>query len=115
LLCLDQHSTGDGTIAALQVLAAMSMSHKSLSQLLQEVNSYPQVLLNVRFKPGYNWKTDEALKQQIKKVESDLGESGRVLIRASGTEPLVRVMVETKDAEIAMSAARSIADLVPTS
>lgn len=115
LLCLDQHSTGDGTIAALQVLAAMSMSHKSLSQLLQEVNSYPQVLLNVRFKPGYNWKTDEALKQQIKKVESDLGDSGRVLIRASGTEPLVRVMVETKDAELAMSAARSIADLVPTS
>ena len=114
LLCLDQHSTGDGTIAALQVLAAMSMSKKSLAQLLQEVNSYPQVLLNVRFKPGYNWKTDETLNQQIKKVESELGNNGRVLIRASGTEPLVRVMVETKDAELAMSAAKSIADLVPT-
>ena len=114
LLCLDQHSTGDGTIAALQVLAAMSFSKKSLAQLLQEVNSYPQVLLNVRFKPGYNWKTDEALNHQIKKVESELGNNGRVLIRASGTEPLVRVMVETKDAELAMSAAKSIADLVPT-
>jgi phosphoglucosamine mutase len=113
LLCLDQHSTGDGTIAALQVLAAMSFSKKSLAQLLQEVNSYPQVLLNVRFKPGYNWKTDETLNNQIKKVESELGNKGRVLIRASGTEPLVRVMVETKDAELAMSAAKSIANLVP--
>lgn len=114
LLCLDQHSTGDGTIAALQVLAAMSMSQKSLAQLLEEVNSYPQVLLNVRFKPGYDWKADEVLNQQIHKVEADLGNSGRVLIRASGTEPLVRVMVETKDAKLAMSAAKSIADLVPT-
>ena len=114
LLCLDQHSTGDGTIAALQVLSAMSLSKKSLAQLLQEVNSYPQVLLNVRFKPGYDWKADEVLNQQIKKVELELGNNGRVLIRASGTEPLVRVMVETKDAKLAMSAAKSIADLVPT-
>jgi len=80
---------------------------------LQEVNSYPQVLLNVRFKPGYNWKTDETLNNQIKKVESELGNKGRVLIRASGTEPVVRVMVETNDAELAMSAAKSIANLVP--
>ena len=115
LLCLDQHSTGDGTIAALQVLAAMSLSKKSLAQLLHDVNSYPQVLLNIRFKPGYDWKTDEALNKQIKRVESELGNNGRVLIRASGTEPLVRVMVETQDAELAMSAAQSIANLVPVS
>jgi phosphoglucosamine mutase len=114
LLCLDQHSTGDGTIAALQVLAAMSQNKKSLAQLLDSVKIFPQVLLNVKFKPGYDWKSDESLKRQISKVESDLKDIGRVLIRASGTEPLLRVMVETKDADLAMSSAKSIADLVPT-
>lgn len=114
ILCLDQHSTGDGTIAALQILAAMSQNKKSLTQLLDSVKIFPQVLLNVRFKPDYDWKTDEALKRQISKVESDLTDIGRVLIRASGTEPLLRVMVETKDGDLAMSAAKSIADLVPT-
>ena len=114
LLCLDQHSTGDGTIAALQVLAAMSHNKKSLSQLLDTVKIFPQVLLNVKFKAGYNWKADEALSKQIQLVEKELQDIGRVLIRASGTEPLLRVMVETKDANVAMSAAKSIADLVPT-
>jgi phosphoglucosamine mutase len=114
LLCLDQHSTGDGTIAALQVLAAMSQNKQSLAQLLDSVKIFPQVLLNIKFKLGYNWKTDEALKKQITKVEGDLKDIGRVLIRASGTEPVLRVMVETKDADTAMNAAKSIADLVPT-
>jgi phosphoglucosamine mutase len=110
---LDQHSTGDGTIAALQVLAAMSKNHKSLAQLLDQVKIFPQVLLNVKFKPGYDWKADESLKKQIAQVETDLRNIGRVLIRASGTEPLLRVMVETQDAELAMRSAKSIADLVP--
>jgi phosphoglucosamine mutase len=114
LLCLDRHSTGDGTIAALQVLAAMSQNKKSLAQLLEKVSTFPQVLLNVKFKPGYDWKSDENLKQQIAKVETDLKGIGRVLIRASGTEPLLRVMIETKDGDVAMSAAKSIADLIPT-
>ena len=113
LLCLDQHSTGDGTIAALQVLAAMSQNQQSLAQLLNSVTLFPQVLLNVKFKPGYDWQADEVLKKQIAKVEGDLKDRGRVLIRASGTEPLVRVMIETQDAELAMVAAKSIADLVP--
>ncbi len=113
LLCLDQHSTGDGTIAALQVLAAMSQNKKSLAQLLEKVTIFPQVLLNVKFKSGYNWKSDEKLKQQIAKVEADLEGIGRVLIRASGTEPLLRIMIETQDGDVAMSAAKSIADLVP--
>jgi phosphoglucosamine mutase len=65
-------------------------------------------------KPGYDWKSDDALKQQINKVENDLANTGRVLIRASGTEPLLRIMVETKDDLVAMNAAKSIADLVPT-
>jgi phosphoglucosamine mutase len=114
LLCLDQHSTGDGTIAALQVLAAMSQNKQSLAQLLDAVKIFPQILLNIKFKPGYDWKSDEALKQQIAKVESELKDVGRVLIRTSGTEPVLRVMVETQDSDTAMNAAKSIADLVPT-
>jgi phosphoglucosamine mutase len=115
LLCLDHHSTGDGTIAALQVLAAMSQNKKSLAQLLDGVNIFPQVLLNIRYMSGYDWKADQNLAKQIAKVEGDLKGIGRVLIRASGTESLVRVMVETQDAELAMSAAKSIADLIPKS
>ena len=114
LLCLDQHSTGDGTIAALQVLAAMSQNKQSLAQLLDAVKIFPQILLNIKFKPGYDWKSDEALKQQIAKVESELKDVGRVLIRTSGTEPVLRVMVETQDSDTAMNAAKSSADLVPT-
>ena len=114
LLCLDKHATGDGIIAALQVLAAMSQNKKSLAQLLENVKIFPQVLLNIKFKPGYDWKQDEKLQKQIDKVTTDLQDIGRVLIRASGTEPLLRVMVETQDADIAMSSAKSIADLVPT-
>jgi len=114
ILCLDQHSTGDGTIAALQVLAAMSQNKKGLAQLLEGVNIFPQVLLNVRYKAGYDWKLDQTLAKKVAHVESNLYGIGRVLIRASGTEPVVRVMVETQDAELAMNAAKSIADLVPS-
>jgi phosphoglucosamine mutase len=114
LLCLDQHSTGDGTIAALQVLAAMSQNKQSLAQLLDSVKIFPQVLLNVKFKAGYDWKSDAKLKSMISQVESDLKGTGRVLIRASGTEPVLRVMVEAQDADLAMSSAKSIANLVPT-
>ena len=114
LLCLDQHSTGDGTIAALQVLAAMSQNKQRLAQLLDSVKIFPQVLLNIKFKTGYDWESDEALNKQIAKVESELKDIGRVLIRTSGTEPVLRIMVETKDADNAMKAAKSIADLVPT-
>lgn len=113
LLCLDQHSTGDGTIAALQVLAAMSQQKLSLAQLLDSVDIFPQVLLNIKFKAGYDWKSDEALNRQITKVETELKDIGRVLIRASGTEPVLRVMVEAQDSKVAMSSAKSIAELIP--
>jgi phosphoglucosamine mutase len=114
LLCLDQHSTGDGTIAALQVLAAMTQNKLGLAQLLDSVKIFPQVLINIKFKSGYDWRSDKALNKQIAKVESELKDISRVLIRTSGTEPVLRVMVETKDADTAMRAAKSIADLVPT-
>ncbi|QWD10107.1 phosphoglucosamine mutase [Polynucleobacter paneuropaeus] len=113
LLCLDQHTTGDGTIAALQVLAAMSQQKKSLAQLLDSVKIYPQALLNIKIQSTYDWKADEKLKAQISKVEADLQNTGRVLIRPSGTEPLLRVMVEAQDEAIALKSAKSIADLVP--
>jgi phosphoglucosamine mutase len=114
LLCLDQHSTGDGTIAALQVLAAMSQHKQSLAQLLDSVKIFPQVLLNIKFKAGYDWKSDAALKSKISLVESELKGTGRVLIRASGTEPVLRIMVEAQDGAVAMSSAKSIADLIQT-
>ena len=114
LLCLDRHSTGDGTIAALQVLAAMRYQKKTLDNLLDGIQIFPQVLLNIKFKSGYSWKVDEVLNKQISKVEKELKGIGRVLIRSSGTEPVLRVMVETKDSEIALKHAKSIASLVPT-
>ncbi len=112
LLCLDRHTTGDGTIAALQVLAAMSQNQQSLAQLLNAVTLFPQELVNIKFKTGYDWKLDSALQSQIAAVEADLKGRGRVLIRASGTEPVLRVMVETVDPSVALSAAKSIANLV---
>jgi phosphoglucosamine mutase len=115
LICLDHHTTGDGTIAALQVLAAMSHHKQSLAQLLDSVKIFPQVLLNIKFKAGYDWKSDAILKAKISQVESNLQGRGRVLIRASGTEPVLRVMVEAQDGNLAMSSAKSISDLVPIS
>ena len=114
LLCLDQHSTGDGTIAALQVLAAMSQNKQSLAQLLDTVKIFPQVLLNIKFKLGYDWKSDQALTKAMKKAAEDLGSTGRLLVRASGTEPVLRIMVEASDLITAQKTAQSLADLVPT-
>ena len=71
------------------------------------------MLLNVKYKLAYNWKSDEVLSKQIQKVENELRNIGRVLIRASGTEPVLRVMVETDNADVAMRSAKSIAELVP--
>ena len=95
-------------------LSCHESKQASLAQLLDSVKIFPQVLLNIKFKAGYDWKSDEALNKQIAKVESELKDVGRVLIRTSGTEPVLRVMVETKDADAAMKAAKRIANLVPT-
>jgi len=110
LLALDQHTTGDGLISALQVLQACVRSNKSMAQLLSAVSLFPQTLINVKIKPGADWKSNAALQKVIKDVENELGDSGRVLIRASGTEPLVRVMVEAKDLDQAKTCAQRIAD-----
>ena len=114
LLCLDQHSTGDGTVAALQVLAAMRKQGKSLVELLNGVNVFPQVLLNVKVVPGYDWQADSKVVEAVNAITAQLGKGGRVLIRASGTEPVLRVMVEAKELEQANSCAKTIVAAIPT-
>jgi phosphoglucosamine mutase len=110
LLALDKHTTGDGLISALQVLQVCVRSGRSLSDLLKDVTLFPQTLINVRLVPGQDWKSNSRMTEVTKTVEAELGDAGRVLIRASGTEPLVRVMVEARDAEQARSCAQRIAD-----
>ncbi|MDZ7920446.1 phosphoglucosamine mutase [Rhodoferax sp.] len=110
LLALDKHTTGDGLVSALQVLQACVRSGKTLAQLLQGVTLFPQTLINVRLTPGQDWKSNARMAEETKAAEAALGDAGRVLIRASGTEPLVRVMVEARDAAQAQSCAQRIAD-----
>jgi len=114
LLCLDQHSTGDGTVAALQVLAAMRKQGKSLAELLNGVNVFPQVLLNVKVASGYDWQADTKVVEVVNSITAQLGNAGRVLIRASGTEPVLRVMVEAKELEQANNCAKTIVATIPT-
>jgi phosphoglucosamine mutase len=114
LLFLDKHTTGDGIISALQVLSALKRSGRTLRQCTEELVLYPQTLINVRVATGFDWKQNEAILAEKERVESELGDAGRVLIRASGTEPLIRVMVEAKEAGVAESMARRIAAKVPS-
>ena len=110
LLALDKHTTGDGIVSALQVLQAVSRSGKSLAQLVEAVTLFPQVLVNVRLKPGQDWKSAPRLAETQAAVQRELGNDGRLLIRPSGTEPLVRVMVEARDAAQAKACAERLAD-----
>ena len=109
LLALDKHTTGDGLVSALQVLQACVRSGKTMAELLAGVTLFPQTLINVRLTPGQDWKSNTRMAEETKAAEAALGESGRVLIRASGTEPLVRVMVEARDAVQARECAERIA------
>jgi phosphoglucosamine mutase len=109
LLVLDKHTTGDGLVSALQVLQACVGSGQTMAQLLEGITLFPQTLINVRLKPGFDWQGHQALWDAKRNAEAELGESGRVLIRASGTEPLVRVMVEARDAVQARECAERIA------
>lgn len=114
LLCLDQHSTGDGTVAALQVLAAMRKQGKSLAKLLSGVDIFPQVLLNIKVAPGYDWQCDTKVVEAVNSITAQLGYAGRVLIRASGTEPVLRVMVEAKGPQQASDCAKTIVAAIST-
>lgn len=112
LLCLDKHTTGDGIVSALQVLSALKHSGQTLDGITADLALYPQTLINVRVPQGFNWQ-QEAILGEKARVEAELGNAGRVLIRASGTEPLIRVMVEAKEAALAEVMARRIADKLP--
>jgi len=108
LLALDKHTTGDGLVSALQVLKACVRSGKTLPQLLEDVRLFPQVLLNVRLAPGQDWKSNTRLAQETRAVEAELAGQGRLLVRASGTEPLLRIMVEASDATQARACAERL-------
>jgi len=112
LLCLDKHTTGDGLISALQVLKACARSGQSLAQQLQGVRLFPQTLINVRLAPGQDWKNNARLSSECDGLQKELDGSGRVLIRASGTEPVLRVMVEAADAQVAQRGAERLAEAV---
>ena len=94
IICLDQTTTGDGIIASLQVLKAASRANKTLFELRKEIKKFPQILINVRFAGEHDPLASDAVQQSVREVESALGKTGRVLLRKSGTEPLIRVMVE---------------------
>lgn len=110
LLILDKHTTGDGLISALQVLQACVRKGQPLSGLLDKIELFAQTLVNVRIQAGTDWQSDASLKAEKAAVEKELGDQGRVLIRASGTEPLLRIMVEAKNQTIAQAAAQRLAD-----
>ena len=109
LLALDRHTTGDGIVSALQVLRAIQRSGHTLAELLDGVTLYPQTMINVRLRQGSDWKTSSALASARRHSETELGDTGRVLIRASGTEPLLRVMVEARDAAMGRRCAERMA------
>jgi phosphoglucosamine mutase len=112
ILSLDRHSTGDGIVSSLLVLAAMKRSGKTLAQLLDGVTLFPQKLINVRMQPGADWKGSDAIRRAIGAAEAALDGHGRVLIRASGTEPVLRVMVEAQRVDDAVHHAEAIAGVV---
>ncbi len=112
ILCLDRISTGDGIVAALQVLAAIRSSGKTLHALKQGMSKYPQVLVNVRLAKQMDVLALPAVQAAVREVEDTLAENGRVLLRLSGTEPLVRVMVEGRERGQVESLAQKIADTV---
>ena len=112
LLALDRHTTGDGIVSALQVLHAVCRSGQSLERQLAGVKLFPQTLLNVRLAPDTDWKTSAALQREQAAVDGELNGNGRVLIRPSGTEPVLRVMVEASDAALAERCAQRLAAAV---
>jgi phosphoglucosamine mutase len=112
VICLDKHTTGDGIVSALQVLHAMRESGASLAELTAELVMYPQVLVNVKVPRGFDWRKHSAIGTAQAEAEQALNGRGRVLLRPSGTEPVLRVMVEGEPREAIESAADSIAQAV---
>ncbi len=112
VLCLDKHTTGDGLVSALQVLTAIRESGKPLAELISDLVLYPQVLVNVKVARGFDWKAHASIAAAQKEVETSLAGRGRVLLRPSGTEPVLRVMVEGEPRAAIEQGAESIAAAV---
>ena len=112
IICLDKTTTGDGVIAALQILEEIKRTGKTLHELKQGMEKYPQALINVKLSGPVNLESNDMIQEKKRVIEAQLGEEGRVLLRASGTEPLVRVMVEGKDAERVVDSANILANTV---
>jgi len=109
LICLDCHTTGDGIIAALQVLTALRRNDQTLAAWVGDLRMYPQEMINVPLAPGQDWTHHAGLAAARRDVESELAGRGRVLIRASGTEPKLRLMVEAEESQLALSSAQKLA------
>jgi phosphoglucosamine mutase len=97
LLCLDKTTTGDGIVSALQVLAVMKQTGRSLAELTAAVKRFPQILLNVKVERRFDPLGSAAVQEAVKAIESEMQDSGRVVLRASGTEPVIRVMIEGRE------------------
>ncbi|MEQ1637655.1 MAG: phosphoglucosamine mutase [Methylococcales bacterium] len=112
IICLDRTTTGDGIIAALQIMAEIKLTGRSLHELKSGMQKYPQILLNVETTKKLNPDSDETLQKAVKNAEQALGNTGRVLLRASGTEPLIRVMVEGQQEDLVNKYAQQLVDAV---
>jgi phosphoglucosamine mutase len=112
IICLDKHSTGDGIVSALQVLHALRASGESLAQAGAALTLYPQVLVNVRVAKKLDFSANDRVKAKVVEAEAALAGRGRVLLRPSGTEPLLRVMVEGEDGTLVKHWAETIAQVV---
>ncbi|WP_374241283.1 phosphoglucosamine mutase [Zoogloea sp.] len=112
IICLDRHSTGDGIIAGLQVLAALCQQNSTLDEMCADLVFYPQKLVNVPIKPGFAWSDNDSIKAAVDAATQELADTGRVLLRPSGTEPLLRVMVEGSDGEQVERLAHGLAEVV---
>jgi phosphoglucosamine mutase len=112
IICLDKHTTGDGLVSALQVLTSIRESGRSLAELTGDLSLYPQVLVNVKVSRGFDWKSHPSIEKAQAEVEAALAGRGRVLLRPSGTEPVLRVMVEGEPRAAIESGAQAIAAAV---
>lgn len=112
ILCLDKHTSGDGIIAALQVLAALNAQNKTLLEVGKSLTLYPQVLINVPVKRRIDMESNVSVQAAVKKAEQALNGNGRILLRASGTELKFRVMVEGVDSNLVNQLAKEIAEVV---